>query len=134
MRSEVARLRGSPWSTRGFDRLLLAASAIRRCSSRSRAILAPNRPRIWRMSVMTSSEVREMSESPWQSHARAAPGRDCVVLLSYLPLRSIWRIPWFPMRTARIRPQLRANSGLIGYSLRAQFAARRFWKLSVWED
>ena len=75
-----------------------------------------------------------MSESPWQSHARAAPGRDGVALLSYLPLRSIWRIPWFPMRTARIRPQLRANSGLIGYSLRAQFAARRFWKLSVWED
>jgi Transposase DDE domain group 1 len=36
MRSEVARLRGSPWSTRGFDRLLLAARAIRRCSSRSR--------------------------------------------------------------------------------------------------
>jgi hypothetical protein len=29
---------------------------------------------------------------------------------------------------------LRANSGLIGYSLRAQFAARRFWTLSVWED
>jgi hypothetical protein len=36
MRSEVARLRGSPWSVRGFDRLLLVASAIRRCSSRSR--------------------------------------------------------------------------------------------------
>ena len=75
-----------------------------------------------------------MSESPWQSHARAAPGRDCVALLSYLPLRSIWRIPWFLMHAARVRRQLRASSGLIGYSLRAQFAARRFWTLSVWED
>ena len=49
-------------------------------------------------------------------------------------LDRIWRIPWFPMRTTRIRRQLRASSGLIGDSLRAQFAARRFWTLSVWED
>jgi heme-degrading monooxygenase HmoA len=38
----------------------------------------------------------------------------------------------YPFR--RIRRQLRASSGFIGHSLRAQFAARRFWTLSVWED
>jgi quinol monooxygenase YgiN len=51
-----------------------------------------------------------------------------------LPLRSIWRIPWLVMHSSRIRRQLRASSGLIGYSLRAQLAAKRFWTLSVWED
>jgi len=34
-----------------------------------------------------------MAESPWQSHSRAAPERDYVALLSYLPLNSGWSIP-----------------------------------------
>jgi quinol monooxygenase YgiN len=75
-----------------------------------------------------------MAELPWRSQARAVPGRDYVALLSYLPLRSFWGLPRLLVYTARIRRQLRASSGLIGYSLRAQVAARRFWTLSAWED
>lgn len=75
-----------------------------------------------------------MAESPWQSYARAAPERNYVALLSYLPLNSAWRIPRLLLYGARIRRQLRTSTGLIGYSLRAQLAAKRFWTLSVWED
>jgi quinol monooxygenase YgiN len=75
-----------------------------------------------------------MAEFPWQSYSRAAPERNYVALLSYLPLNSAWRIPWFLLHTARIRRQLRTSAGLIGCSLRAQLAAKQFWTLSVWED
>jgi quinol monooxygenase YgiN len=75
-----------------------------------------------------------MPESPWQSYSRAAPERNYVALLSYLPLDSAWRIPWLLFHAARILRQLRTSTGLIGYSLRAQLAAKRFWTLSAWED
>jgi quinol monooxygenase YgiN len=75
-----------------------------------------------------------MAELPWYSHSGAVPERDYLALLTYLPLRSSWRIPWLLLYNVRIRRQLRASSGLIGYSLRAQLAAKRFWTLSVWED
>jgi quinol monooxygenase YgiN len=75
-----------------------------------------------------------MAETPWYSHSGAAPEQDYVALLSYLPLRSRWRIPWLVLYSVRIQRQLRASSGLIGYSLRAQLAAKHFWTLSVWED
>jgi quinol monooxygenase YgiN len=82
----------------------------------------------------TSRKVREVSESPWQSYSAAAPDREYVALLSYLPLNSAWRIPWLVLYSTRIRRQLSASPGLIGYSLRAQVAAKRFWTLSAWED
>src|SRR5215472_11417311 len=75
-----------------------------------------------------------MADLPWRSQARAAPGRDYVALLTYLPLRSVWRIPLLLVHTARIRRQLRASPGVIGYSMRARLEALRFWTLSVWED
>ena len=75
-----------------------------------------------------------MAESPWKSYSRAAPEGNYVALLSYLPLNSAWGIPRLLLHSARIRRQLRTSTGLIGYSLRAQLAAKRFWTLSVWED
>ena len=75
-----------------------------------------------------------MAELPWQSHSRAAPERDYVALLSYLPLNSGWSIPRLLLYNARIRRQLRTSAGLVGYSLRARLAAKRFWTPSVWED
>lgn len=75
-----------------------------------------------------------MAELPWQSHSPAAPERDYVALLSYLPLYSGWSIPRLLLYNARIRGQLRTSAGLVGYSLRARLAAKRFWTLSVWED
>ena len=62
------------------------------------------------------------------------PERDYVALLSYLPLNSSWSIPRLLLYNARIRRQLRSSAGLVGYSLRARLAAKRFWTLSVWED
>ena len=75
-----------------------------------------------------------MAEFPWQSHSRAVLERDYVALLSYLPLNSGWSIPRLLLYNARIRCQLRTSAGLVGYSLRALLAAKRFWTLSVWED
>ena len=75
-----------------------------------------------------------MAEFPWQSHSPAAPERDYVALLSYLPLKTGWSIPRLLLYNARIRRQLRTSAGLVGYSLRAQLAAKRFWTLSVWEN
>jgi hypothetical protein len=71
----------------------------------------------------------------WQSPSAAEPEREYVALLSYLPLKRVWRLPWFMLQSVRIQRQLRAcPRGLIGYSLEAQVAARRFWTLSAWED
>jgi hypothetical protein len=75
-----------------------------------------------------------MAELPWYALSDAAPERDYLALLSYLPLRSSWRIPWLLLYMVRIRQQLRASSGLIGYSLRAQLGEKRFWTLSAWEN
>jgi quinol monooxygenase YgiN len=81
-----------------------------------------------------SRQVREVAETPWQSYSRAAPERDYVALLSYLPLNSAWHLPRLVLYSTRIRRQLRKSSGLIGYSLRARVAAKQFWTLSAWED
>jgi len=56
------------------------------------------------------------------------------VLLSYLPLKHSWQIPQFLLHTARIMDQLRKSNALLGYSLRAELRAKRFWTLSAWQD
>ena len=71
---------------------------------------------------------------PWRSFARAEPEQPCLVLLTYLPLARHGRIPGFLLHTMRIRAQLRRSRGLIGYSLRAEPMAKRFWTLSAWQD
>src|SRR5262245_40053496 len=75
-----------------------------------------------------------MDETRWSSHSGAMTERDYVALLSYLPLRSGWGLPRLVLYSVRIRRQLHASSGLIGYSLRARLAERQFWTLSAWED
>jgi heme-degrading monooxygenase HmoA len=56
------------------------------------------------------------------------------MLLSYLPLKRGRQIPQFLLHTARIMGQLRRSKGLLGYSLRAELGAKRFWTLSAWQD
>ena len=75
-----------------------------------------------------------MPTLPWKSLTVADPERQYVILLSYLPLKRVWRIPQFLAHTARIMAQLRRSRGLLGYSLRAELAAKQFWTLSAWED
>jgi quinol monooxygenase YgiN len=71
---------------------------------------------------------------PWRSFNVPDPERQHVILLSYLPLRHSWQIPQFMLHTARIMGQLRRSKGLLGYSLRAELGAKRFWTLSAWQD
>lgn len=75
-----------------------------------------------------------MPATPWITVRPAAPGRNYLVLASYLPLRHFRALPGFFRFSAEIRRQLGRTSGLIGYSLDAQLLRRRFWTLSVWED
>jgi heme-degrading monooxygenase HmoA len=71
---------------------------------------------------------------PWRSFNVADPQRQYVILLSYLPLRHGWQIPQFLLHTARIMAQLRRSKGLLGFSLRAELLAKRFWTLSAWQN
>ena len=75
-----------------------------------------------------------MPASPWKSIRKAEPERDYLALLSFLPVKRFWRIPWFLVGTVGIMKQLSAAEGLVGYSLLARMTAKKFWTLSVWED
>jgi Domain of unknown function (DUF3291) len=75
-----------------------------------------------------------MPVTPWTAARSATPGKEYLVLVSYLPLRHFRALPRFFRFSVAIRRQLRSSSGLIGYSLDAQPLRRRFWTLSVWED
>lgn len=71
---------------------------------------------------------------PWKSLAPVEPGREYVVLLSYLPLRRYSKMPLFFRYSGQINRQLRATPGAIGYTMRAKLLSRRFWTLSVWDN
>ena len=75
-----------------------------------------------------------MPASPWRAIRPAEVEREYLVLLSFLPLRRRWRVPWFLLQTARVARQLEQAPGLITYSFYARPLTGRFWTLSVWED
>lgn len=75
-----------------------------------------------------------MVSIPWQWVNRPEPEGCYLAMLTHLPLARRRRIPGFLLRTARIRAQLRGSPGLLGYSLYAEMAAKRFWTLSAWRD
>jgi quinol monooxygenase YgiN len=72
--------------------------------------------------------------APWRSFTSPDPDRTCVALLSYLPLKSIWRVPAFFFYTLQVVRQLEHASGLIGYSVLSRPLQKRFWTLSAWND
>jgi quinol monooxygenase YgiN len=72
--------------------------------------------------------------TPWRSLRAADPGREYLVLLSFLPLKRLWRIPWFALHSYRITRQLEESDGVIGYSLNSRPLKGHFWTLSVWRD
>ena len=55
-------------------------------------------------------------------------------MLSYLPLKSYWRIPLFFFHTMQVVKQLASAEGMLGYSVLARPLSRRFWTLSSWMD
>ena len=64
----------------------------------------------------------------------AEPGRDYVVLLTEMLLKSYGAIPRFLCITVQIQHALRRAPSLIGHSLLARLSHKRFWTLPVWED
>lgn len=73
-------------------------------------------------------------DRPWKSLAPVEPGREYVVLLSYLPLKNYFRLPMFFRYSVKINAQLRETPGAIGYAMRARLLSLRFWTLSVWDN
>jgi len=53
-----------------------------------------------------------MRASPWRTFGAPEPNGNFVVLLSYLPLKSYWRMPWFFRYTAQVEKQLASAQGL----------------------
>ena len=75
-----------------------------------------------------------MPASPWRTFGSPEPEREYVALLSYLPLKSYWRIPHFFLYTAQVVKQLASAEGMLGYSVLARPLSKRFWTLSAWKD
>jgi hypothetical protein len=75
-----------------------------------------------------------MPASPWRTFGSPDSNGDFAALLSYLPLRSYWRVPPFFLYTAQVVKQLASAQGLLGYSVLARPFSKRFWTLSAWEN
>ena len=75
-----------------------------------------------------------MPASPWRAKAPVSPGQEYLAMATFLPLRSYRTIPRFLGLTSSVVRQLERTAGLVGYSLLAQPARKRFWTLSVWTD
>lgn len=75
-----------------------------------------------------------MPASPWKTLRPTDPSREYLVLLSFLPLKRLWRISWFALQANRITKQLERSAGVTGYSVNSRLFMGRFWTLSAWED
>jgi heme-degrading monooxygenase HmoA len=60
--------------------------------------------------------------------------RTYVGFVSKLPLTAHRHVPGFLRDAGRVRRQLAAAPGLVGYSLLAELVAKTFWTVSVWDD
>ena len=74
-----------------------------------------------------------MPTTPWRVVRLADPDREYLVLLSFLPLKRLWRLLWFAVQSRRITKQVEGSSGVIGYSLNSRLLMGEFWTLSVWD-
>ncbi len=72
---------------------------------------------------------------PWSTFAEHDPEHEYLVLLTYLPVTRLRKLPRFLRYVRAIQKQLKAvPEGLVGYSLLAKPHRSRYWTLSVWED
>lgn len=75
-----------------------------------------------------------MPALPWTPVSAVPPDTPVTVLATRLPLRSYRAVPSFLTWTMRIRRQLAASPGLVGYALDAHLVRRTFWTVSAWTD
>ena len=75
-----------------------------------------------------------MPASPWRTLGPPHPNDNVVALLSYLPLKSYWRVPPFFLYTVQVMKQLASAQGVLGYSLLARPLREQFWALSAREN
>ena len=75
-----------------------------------------------------------MPASPWRTFGFPDPNRDFLAVLSYLPLKSYWRLPSLVIYLVQVVRQLKASDGLLGYSLLASPLSKQFWTLSAWRS
>jgi heme-degrading monooxygenase HmoA len=79
-------------------------------------------------------DILIMPASAWRIFGATDKNGNFFALLSYLPLKSYWRVPQFLLYTAQVVKQLATADGLLGYSVLAHPLSKRFWTLSVWKD
>ena len=75
-----------------------------------------------------------MAVSPWKRLEDAEPDRDCLAIITFLPLERYLDIPEFLRTTRTVTDQLEGSPGAVGYSVSAHLTRKQFWTLSVWRD
>jgi hypothetical protein len=75
-----------------------------------------------------------MPALPWRARTPVSPEQEYLAMATYLPLQSYRAIPLFLRLTWSVAGQLERSGGLVGYSLLAQPARKRFWTVSAWTD
>ena len=75
-----------------------------------------------------------MPEISWRVLCSPNPDDDFIAVLSYLPLKSYWRLPPFFLYSAQVVRQLASAQGLVGYSFLAHLHSKQFWTLSAWKS
>jgi quinol monooxygenase YgiN len=72
---------------------------------------------------------------PWKQFTEPNPDAEYLVVLTYLPVNRLLRLPRFLAYVRKIQGQLNAApAGLVGYSLLAKPHRSRYWTLSAWAD
>lgn len=75
-----------------------------------------------------------MPALPWRAKAPVSSDQEYLAMATFLPLQSYRAMPRFLRLTTSVAGQLEHTGGLVGYSLLAQPARKRFWTLSAWID
>jgi hypothetical protein len=72
---------------------------------------------------------------PWKQFSEPDADAEYLVVLTYLPVKRLLRLPRFLAYVRKIQRQLdAAPAGLVGYSLLAKPHRSRYWTLSAWAD
>lgn len=71
---------------------------------------------------------------PWVAGPAASEPGSGLAMLTYLPLPRHRALPRFVRHVGAILRVLPVQPGLVGYALRAEPCAGRYWTLSLWAD